>query len=545
MILNDKYSKPLLIFIVLLLSPFAIFSQDKNVENSLLYELAESKNDTDKINVLLDMAKFYQNNGDVSLAQSFSKQALMLSKNIAFTIGEAKADYMLSRLINSYDIELAQKYIVESLELAKELNDSVLMSECYNMIGVISDNKNQYDKAIEYYDKSLDIIMKINDSISISKIYNNMGVVYGRMLKDSLALLYFLKAAELNKINKMYLWNTVNYVNIGRIYFKKDSVDKAFYYYKLAEDMIFTHNFVNSIPWLCNNYSYSYYNMGEFDKSIFYADSSYNYSKYLKNSTTLASSLNLLKKSYSAKGNTVKALQYANELLELKDTIHEKDKNDKIRFMELKYSYEKEQRIKDLKSANKELKLWVLISSLFVAIFLLYILLRLQKTKIKNSKLAKEMLKLEKDNLNKELDLKNRELTIKIISLIDKSELIDSVIEKLTLNEINFKAENKKHIQKLVSSLRIHQKSDVWAEFETTFTAIHPTFYKRLQDVFPSLTGKELRLCAYLKLNMTSKEISNLMHLNVNSVETARVRLRKKLNITGSEISLNQFIAKF
>ncbi len=540
-----EYLKVLALVCILLLSNLFGVSQTKNIEDSLLFELAEMNKDTERVNLLFNLINFYKKNGDINRAQGFSKQALALSKELGFTYGEAKANYLLSSLINTFDSDLAQSYVLESLELAKKIKDSLLIADCYNVIGIIFNEKKQYDRALYYYNMSLDITMKKNDTKSISKIYNNMGVVYGNMLKDSLALKFFIKAARLNKKYKNYLWNSINYENLGRLYFKKDSVKKAFYYYKLAENMIIHHNFASSIPWLCNNYSYSYYNMQEYDKSIFYADSSYNYSKYLKNNTTLASALSLLKDAYSAKGDISNALYYANELLELKDTIHQKEKNNKIVFMELKYVYEKEQKIKNLKARNDVLKLWLVIGGLFIAVFLLYILLRLQLTKTKNSKLGKEVLALEKDNLNKELDLKNRELTSKIISLIDKSELIETVIEKLSQTGLHFKVENRKHIQSLVSSLRIHQKSDMWNEFEKTFTAIHPVFYKRLQKSYPTLTNKELRLCAYLKLNMSSKEISNLMHLNINSVETARSRLRKKLNITGSDISLYSFIAKF
>ncbi len=540
-----KLLKTIIITYILIFSYMLTFSQAKTTEDSLLFELVEVKNDTKKVYLLFDLVRFYENSGNINRAQVFSKQALNLSKEIDFTYGKANANFHLSSLINNFDTDLAQSYILESLKLAQEINDSLLIINCYNSIGIISNKKGQYDKAMQYYNMSMDIMRKINDTSKISKIHNNIGVVYGNMEKDSMALVYFLKAAELNKKNNLYRWNTINYVNIGRLYFKKDSIKKAFYYYKLAEKMIFSNNFISSIPWLCNNYSYSYYNMKQYDKSIFYADSSYNYSKHLKNHVTLSSALSLLKDAHFENGNITQALNYANELLVLKDTIHEKEKNDKIKLMELKYEYEKERKIKSLKTRNKVLKLWITIGGLFIAVFLLYILLRFQHTKTKNSKLGKEVLALEKENLNKELDLKNRELTSKIISLIDKSELINDVIEKLSKTGMHFKTENKKHINSLVSSLRAHQKSDMWNEFEKTFTSIHPTFYKKLQDTYPTLTNKELRLCAYLKLNMSSKEISNLMHLNINSVETARSRLRKKLNITGSDISLYSFIAKF
>ncbi len=533
----------ILVLMLILSNTVLVFSQNK--EDSLLFKLASTKKDTEKIYLLIDLSKFYNNSGDISRAQGFAKQALILSNKLEYPLGKAKADILLSKIFNSFDAEIAQNYILESLDIAKTLRDSLLIADCYNMIGIISNEKQQYEESLEYYHKSLGIMQRANDTLSISKVYNNIGVVYGHILEDSMALVYFLKAAELNKKYKLYLWNTINYVNIGRLMFRMDSIDKAFEYYKLAEEMMFKYNYLLSIPWLCNNYSYSYFNMGEYEKAIFYADSSYNYSKHIKNNTTQITALSLLKDIYTKTGRVEKALDCANKLLMLKDTVHDKEKEDKIKLMELKFEYEKEQRIKDLKTRNKVLRLWLVIGGLFITVFLLYILLRLQQVKVRHAKLNREILALEKENLNKELDLKNRELTSKIISLINISEVIDDIIMKLTQSGLNFKKENQSLIQELVSGLRTYKKTDIWQEFEQTFITIHPEFYKKLQTDFPELTNKELRLCAFLKLNMSSKEISNIMHININSVETARTRLRKKLNLTGTDISLYTFIAKY
>lgn len=543
--LTLKYTNLFFLFIVLILISLESFSQNKSKEDSLLFELAESKNDSDKVFVLLDIAKYYSKT-DIVRTEGFTKQALRLSEELNYELGEAKANYYLANIFRTFDSELAQQFIIKALEQAQKLDDKLFIADCYNLIGIIIALKKQMNEdAIIYHKKALKIRLELNDSTSIAQSYNNIGVVYGHLKKDTLALEHFFKAAKLNNEYNNYLWLTINYTNIGRLVYFMDSIPEAFNYFGIAEKMINEHNFNSNIPWLYNNFAYSYFDMGEYDKAFFYADSAYNYSRILKNTKTLETAIALLQNIHEKTGDINKAYLYSNELIELKDTIHKKEREDKIKLMELRFIFEKEQSILQLKNKNSLLKLWIAIVGLFLVVFSLYILLRLQKTKTKNTKLAKSMLALETDNLNKELDLRNRELTSKIISLIDKSKLIDNVIEKLTHNELNFKTENKKHIQSLVSSLRIHQKSDMWSEFETTFTAIHPAFYKRLQDEYPTLTNKELRLCAYLKLNMSSKEISNLMHLNINSVETARSRLRKKLNITGSDISLYTFIAKF
>ena len=70
-----------------------------------------------------------------------------------------------------------------------------------------------------------------------------------------------------------------------------------------------------------------------------------------------------------------------------------------------------------------------------------------------------------------------------------------------------------------------------WEVFETAFDDVHEDFLNRLKARFPTLTPKELRLCAYLRMNISTKEIAPLMNISIRGVEICRYRVRKKLNI--------------
>ena len=90
--------------------------------------------------------------------------------------------------------------------------------------------------------------------------------------------------------------------------------------------------------------------------------------------------------------------------------------------------------------------------------------------------------------------------------------------------------------------MRLKKDNDVWTEFETYFTKVHPDFYKKLSQQFPDLTPNEKKLCAFLKLNLSTKEISAITYQSVNSIMVSRTRLRKKLNIQGEETNLTNFL---
>ena len=89
---------------------------------------------------------------------------------------------------------------------------------------------------------------------------------------------------------------------------------------------------------------------------------------------------------------------------------------------------------------------------------------------------------------------------------------------------------------------RSYYNLENWTEFETRFVSINEKFYKKITKRYPNLTQNDQRLCALVKLNLSSKEIAKLLNMSNESVHTTRSRLRKKLNLS-REVNLKQFIA--
>ena len=105
-------------------------------------------------------------------------------------------------------------------------------------------------------------------------------------------------------------------------------------------------------------------------------------------------------------------------------------------------------------------------------------------------------------------------------------------------------AENQPAIQKVVLDLQSNLQPELWQEFEFRFQQVHEQFYKALNEKFPDLSPSDRRLCAFLKLNMTTKEISAITHQNAKSIDVARTRLRKKLSLTGTDHNLVSFLSQ-
>lgn len=139
------------------------------------------------------------------------------------------------------------------------------------------------------------------------------------------------------------------------------------------------------------------------------------------------------------------------------------------------------------------------------------------------------------------LKSKTKELANTAMEMTKKNEMLMKLKEDLTY----FKSEiiDKTRYHKLLSRIDKHLKdSKDWELFESNFNEIHDSFFKELHKLHPEkLTPKDLKLCAYLKMNLSSKEIAPLMAISIRGVEIHRYRLRKKLELT-SDQNMNEYL---
>ncbi|MCC9020386.1 helix-turn-helix and ligand-binding sensor domain-containing protein [Flavobacterium lipolyticum] len=143
----------------------------------------------------------------------------------------------------------------------------------------------------------------------------------------------------------------------------------------------------------------------------------------------------------------------------------------------------------------------------------------------------------EKHILELELQTKSSEVAGKSLSIAKQSEMIDN-IQNILNSEKDFnklKSEIKKAIK--INEVNKHE----WEIFETNLNQIHNEFIINLSKKFPNLTPKDIKLCVYLKMNLSSKEIAPMMNISFRGVELHRYRLRKKLGLTQDE-NLSKFL---
>jgi ligand-binding sensor domain-containing protein/DNA-binding CsgD family transcriptional regulator len=157
----------------------------------------------------------------------------------------------------------------------------------------------------------------------------------------------------------------------------------------------------------------------------------------------------------------------------------------------------------------------------------------------------KQIIELRNEKLQSEVEHKNSELASSAMNLVQKKELLSKLKEDLVQYKgVPDAGKASKEFQKILKLIdKELDHNEEWEQFAVHFDSVHTNYLKKLKDQYPSLTTSDLKLAAYLRLNLSSKEIAQLMNISIRGVETSRYRLRKKLDLA-NEMSLFDHLIK-
>ncbi|MBD0333363.1 MAG: hypothetical protein ICV66_11980 [Chitinophagaceae bacterium] len=162
---------------------------------------------------------------------------------------------------------------------------------------------------------------------------------------------------------------------------------------------------------------------------------------------------------------------------------------------------------------------------------------------IEVEKNEKEIIELRNEKLQSEVAHKNTELASSAMNLVRKIEMLSKLkADLIQYKEVPDADKSAREFQKIIKIIDKELDHDhEWEQFAIHFDHVHTNYLKKLKDQYPNLTVSELKLAAYLRLSITTKEIAQLMNISVRGVETSRYRLRKKLGVN-NETNLFDFL---
>jgi DNA-binding CsgD family transcriptional regulator len=194
--------------------------------------------------------------------------------------------------------------------------------------------------------------------------------------------------------------------------------------------------------------------------------------------------------------------------------------------------------------------LWARLLFLLFFIGLIHLLFRWQQQRFdrqrdemeaqKAEDLKHQRVLAERELIGVELENKSRELSNAALGIVRKNEILLRIKEDIEESRGDTRA-----LSKVLRMIDRHVESEHdWEIFEASFNQVHDDFFKKLMSEFPDLTPGDLRLAAYLKMNLSTKEITPLLNISIRGVENKRYRLRRKLGLT-EEANLTEFMMNY
>lgn len=415
-----------------------------------------------------------------------------------------------------------------------------------NNLAIVYARTDNEEKALHYFRKVYGNQKKRNDTVNLAKILNNMGTLYLDREVDS-AVIYFRKSLRLSKNIpdpnlKLYL-----FTNLGRCYLIKKETKLAKSYFGKALDETDKNVNPRNSAWLYNELSQFYLNQKLVDSTIYFSE------KSVKTLDSLAPysfeqqrAVGLLYKGLIAKGEYKDASRLFEKYNTITDSINLEDKRVNVEKLLVEEEYRNKEKIRELEQSKKQSRNYIILLALLAVMLLLGMLLYRFRNKLKSAELEKQLATAKQKELNTNLQLKNKELIGKAMVEMHRTEIIEDILKDLKKVKLKaVKKETQDAIDYIAKRLKRDTSSNIWEEFELRFEQVHESFYKNLLSAHPDLTSRDKRLCALLKLNLSSKEIAQITGQSSKSVENARTRLRKKLDLTNSQTDLSAYLATF
>lgn len=493
-----------------------------------------------KINLAITAARIYYLN--------FQNQEALELLNFANKAMLKTGDKRLEALVNLYfglfnmrisNLDVALEFYLKAMQLSLEAEDSTIYAKSLTSIGSLYMESGYLDKAREYFDQSIAINKLINDYENLSIDYHRMGLNYLKKAEMDSARYYLETELKISKNSNNTLLYIYNLNNMASFQINSGMFDLGEQYsleaLRLMDSIIPYISPTSAKSVIHANLGLVFQKKGDYQNALHhfelaYADSLYNIDPSYR--------LNLLFHLYQTHkylNNSKTADFFLEKYFWQRDLVDKEKAKQNLLDMEMRYNFNQIQRESEQKQYKIRLLFYSVSVVLILGILTLVIFLQKQRIKIKNVKLNRDIQQLNMEKLN-------RELASQALNIVRINERNTNLIKTLKSKLPNFTPENQKIISGIIDDFEKDKNELGWKEFEMRFLSVHSEFYKKLSEINSNLTLNEKRLCAFLLLDMTTKEISSITGQTIRAIEQGRIRLRKQLGLTNLNVSLTSFL---
>ncbi|MGR3812411.1 tetratricopeptide repeat protein [Jiulongibacter sp. NS-SX5] len=492
----------------------------------------------------------------------------------------AKSGLAVSNLEKG-NLNKAEQLFTECLELMVQTGDSLSIGVTYNHLANISEKRGHYKIAIEYLTRSLNVLFTQSERFRVADAYFaladvEMALEHFKEAKDHYQLAYTIYQEENDEPYMAYAS-----VGLGGVHSEMKMYDAAENKLRQALDyalqtqnesleltalkelndhFIRTRQFSEVLASqerieelttgrdeklfkasIQNQLSEAYMAKGNPNLVLELTDSTIHYSQASENTKLLSDAYLLRSKAFKQLGKPVQALQSFEMHKNISDSLLNQRKSQQIE--ELRIQFDTETKEREIETLNLEVEKSNLRKTLFgvgmisalVIAGLIYFSLR-QRNKRNMAEYEKE-----KALIAHELAYKKKELVSQTLHLVNKNTLIQELKENL--KEIKKTTEvGTKEIGKIIKDLQQENASDAnWEVFKSHFAQVHNDFDIKLKQKAPDITDNEIRLAAFLKMKLSTKEIAGMLNVQPDSITKSKYRLKKKFNLE-ADVDFNAFL---
>jgi tetratricopeptide (TPR) repeat protein len=530
--------KRLIYLVLIILLPVISSGQNNTLPDSLETALSQTDDPEQKINLLINLASKYYYMSDLNKAMEFALKAKELAENQGMDLYLAQSLDGIGAIF--YDLgnqAKSSENFFASLKIYEKLEDKNGIGATFCRIGTLYLDQKDYEKAADYYSRSIELAREIGSQEGIASNLNNLAKVYSEKQEYDKALQTYEEALKINIRSEESYLEASNYLNIADVYLKMKNFQAAIE--KIEQAQFIFSKIGNKLRLSKSQLLLSkiYLETGQFTESESLAQNALTIGMDQGYKEIAADAANILYKNSLLKHDSLAAFRYYVLEKQYQDSLFLDEKQKTLTALELQYQYEKNEQELNLARQRRNVAIIIISGCLFFSLIIIFLI-------SKQLRLRAKKMQLEKAAHERELEFKNKEMVLNVMSLMKKNEMLAELSEKLILIEKEATTDDSREtIKKVARELQKSQEEEIWKEFSTRFKEVHGDFYDKLLRKFPTLSPNDLKLCAFLRLNMSSKDISELTGQRVSSLETARYRLRQKLGIANSDINLITFLS--
>ena len=478
-----------------------------------------------------ELADWYENEKFLfSKAIQYREQSLRIYTALDSLDKIADTKYCLARLYYKKGLyHNALKYIYDALDDYTALGDKVGRAECYNIMGILYHICKDYEKSKACFSKYAENANELNDSLRMVLALNNSAAFEHAMSDSVKSETLIAESLELCRNLKDTARLCTVLQNLIGISVAQGKYEEAEQYFSRIRPLL------NNIE-LKANYNLSRGNLyrlkGQYDSAAILIEKAITYYEQGEFDRKRMQCYLLLENVYSMSGDTDKAYKALRNYYGIENSA---DRNDV--FLELFRAQNDIILQHDRENLLRQQNKWrtLTLTAIFIVLvtaLVIYIYYYRKSEQIKKNerelRSKTEMLELKK--------MQNYQMEQMAKSIVDKLKKLCSGIKEQAVRN---------RIQDICNELSSTKDEKQWKELSQYIPEFNSDFYNALIKDFPNLTINERRLCSLLNMNLTTKEISEITRQSPKSINMARTRLRGKLGLTDSGISIHEFLAKY